>query len=286
MRKPGKERAGVDPQGIGLSVLGPISNNIGSAVGALAMPALGPVGVVAIRQIVAAIAFSPISWPQWRRFTPRVWATIVLFGAVLGLLSLSIYAAIERIGLGLAVTIEFLGPLAVAVAASRRFGDFLGVAFAAVGVVVLVQPGPTTDLIGIGLALIAAVGWAAYILLNRAIGRSLHGLQGTAAASIVSAVLWLPVTVIWFLHHPPAFWPVVLAVACALLSSVVPYATDVAALRRVPPGLYSTLASLNPVWAALCGLLILGQHLAAHEWIGIAIITASNAFVAVRALRV
>lgn len=191
-------------------------------------------------------------------------------------MNVCLYAAVDRIGLGLAVTLEFLGPLTVAIAGSRRAIDACCALVAGVGVVVLTNPGPTADMVGIGLGLVAATAWGCYILLNRSLGRQLPGLQGTAVASLVTAAVWIPVAIAWFAAHPPTAGALGLAVVCGLLCSVVPYVADLLALRRIPAPVFGTFASINPVWAALAGWVILQQTLAPNEWLGIALIAAAN----------
>lgn len=262
---------------------GSVSNQAGAALGALAFPVIGPVGVVAVRQLVTAAVLVPTVRPRFRGLNRGQWLPVLGLTIVFSVMNLALYAAIERIGLGLAVTLEFLGPLAVAIAGSRRAVDLGCAILAGLGVVVLTSPGPTTDVIGIALGLIAAVAWGAYILLNRSIGQRLPGLHGTALASAVTAGLWVPVAAVWFTVHPPALVAVLLAAACGILSSIVPYVTDIGALRRIPAPIFGTISSVSPVWAALVGWLILHQALAPNEWIGIALIVVGNALVSLRA---
>lgn len=269
------------PVGIALMMVSSAANQSGAALGASAFGALGPVGVVAVRQMVTALVLLPMVRPSFRGLTRAQWWPTIGLAVVFSVMNLSLYAAVERIGLGLAVTVEFLGPLAVAIAGSRRALDLGCALLAGVGVVVLTAPGPTTDILGIGLALVAATSWACYILLNRSVGRRLHGLQGTAMASGVTAALWLPIALWWFAGHRPTALALSLAIACGLLSSVVPYVADLWALRRVPAPLFGTFTSLNPVWATLAGWMILDQVLAANEQIGIALIVVSSAVVSV-----
>ncbi|WP_449277135.1 EamA family transporter [Leucobacter sp. GX24907] len=270
---------GTDPIGIGMAVGSSMSAQFGAGLGALAFPVLGPVGVVAVRQVVAAIFFTLFARPNLRRMTRHEWGPVLGLAACFGLMSVTLYFAIERIGLGLAITIEFLGPLVLAVAFSRRRLDVLCVLAAAVGVIMLVQPGPSSDLLGIGAALLAAVGWISYILLNRQVGRKLRGVQGAAAASIVSVAVWLPIGVVWFVLHPPTIWAIALAAICGVMSSIVPFAVDVLALKRLSPGLFSTLASLHPVWAAIAGMLLLHEFLNPVEWAGLGLVVLSNVVV-------
>lgn len=181
--------------------------------------------------------------------------------------------------LGLAVTLEFLGPLAVAIASSRRVLDVVGAAAAGTGVVVLAQPGPTTDVLGIAIGLCSAAAWASYILLNRSLGKRLTGLRAASAAASCSAVAWLLPALAWFWFHPPTLAAVVLALACGLLSSALPFAIDLFALRRVPAEVFGTLMCINPAFAALAGWLVLGQVLGPAEMLGLALVVAAGVLV-------
>jgi inner membrane transporter RhtA len=262
--------------GIALMLTSSASNQAGAALGAMAFPTVGPVGVVAVRQFVTAIVLMPMVRPKFRGLRKDQWLPILGLVGVLSVMNLSLYAAIDRIGLGLAVTLEFLGPLTVAIASSRRVPDIACAALAGIGVVVLTNPGPTTDFIGVSLALLAATAWGSYVLLNRTIGQRLPGLQGTAVASCVTAAAWTPIAVAWFVTHVPTAACVALAVACGLMSSIVPYVADLLALRRVPAHMFGTFTSVNPVWAALAGWVLLHQTLDVNEWLGIGLIVVSN----------
>lgn len=220
--------------GIALMLGSGLSNQVGASVAALAFPVLGPVGVVAVRQWVAAAVLLGAGRPKLRSFTTAQWRPVLGLAAVFAAMNLTLYMAIDRIGLGLAVTLEFLGPLTVALARSRRRTDLVCALAVAAAVVVLTRPRPSTDYLGIGLALLAAVCWGCYILLNRTVGERLPGLQGSAAAAAVSGLLYLPVgvAVLW-LHRPTA--PALLcALAAGVLSSAVPFLADLLALRRIP----------------------------------------------------
>lgn len=270
--------------GIALMLSSSASNQSGAALGALAFPTIGTVGVVAVRQFVTALVLASVVRPKLRELSKDQWLPICGLVVVFSVMNLSLYAAIDRIGLGLAVTLEFVGPLTVAIASTRRVVDVACAGLAGIGVVVLTDPGPTTDFIGVGLALLAAAGWAAYVLLNRTVGHRLPGLQGTSAASILTATLWIPVAAVWFTTHTATVESVALAIACGLMSSIAPYVADLLALRRVSAHMFGTFTSINPVWAALAGWLALGQALAVNEWLGIALIVASNALVSARGL--
>src|SRR5918993_84157 len=161
--------------GVAMMLASGLSNQVGAAVGALAFPVIGPAGVVAVRQWVAGVALLAIGRPRVRSYTWRQWWPVLSLALVFATMNLSLYTAIDRIGLGLAVTLEFLGPLSVALAGSRRRVDLVCALLAGAAVAVLARPEPTTDYLGIGLGLLAAVCWACYILLNRVIGRRLPG---------------------------------------------------------------------------------------------------------------
>ncbi|WP_328333888.1 EamA family transporter [Kribbella sp. NBC_00382] len=253
-----------------------LSNQVGAATGSLAFPALGPAGVVAVRQWVAAVLLVGITRPPFRSFTRREWLPVLGLAAVYAVMNLTLYTAIDRIGLGLAVTLEFLGPLAIALTASRRKLDLLCALVAGAAVAVLMRPQPTTDYLGLALGLVAAACWAAYILLNRTLGTRLPSAQGAAAASTVSALVYLPVGLWIFLHHQPSLRYVAYAVAAGVLSSAVPFLVDLVALRRVPAGFFGLFMSANPLLAVLVGWVVLGQTLGLVEWLAIAAIVAAN----------
>ena len=168
---------------------------VGAAIGATIFPLVGPGGVVALRQAFAAIALLAVARPRLRDLTWRSVRPALLLGLVLVTMNLAVYGAIDRIGLGLAVTLEFLGPLALALAGSRRRLDLLCAAMAGLGVVLLTGTVPGIDPVGVLLALVAAASWAAYIVLSRRAGRTLPGVQGTALASLLAAVLTSPLLV-------------------------------------------------------------------------------------------
>lgn len=265
--------------GITLMLASAASNQAGAAAGALTFPAIGPFGVVAVRQLVSAAVLSAVARPSFRGLTRREWWPVIGLAITFSVMNLSLYSAVERVGLGLAVTLEFLGPLGVAVCASRRVADIACALAAGAGVVLLTNPGPSSDLPGIGLGLVAAAAWAAYILLNRTVGQRLPGLRGTATASVLAAVVWGPLALLWFATHPPTLAALGLALVCGILASAVPYAADIITLRRVPAGLFGTFMSINPVWAAAAGWIILGQSLDARELAGIGVIVLSNVLV-------
>ena len=253
-----------------------LSNQVGAAVGSFAFPVIGPVGVVVVRQFVAALVLLPIARPRFWTFDRAQWWPVLVLALVFGTMNLGLYTAIDRIGLGLAVTLEFLGPLAIALVGSRSRGAVLCSLAAVVGVALIMRPEPSTDYLGIAAGLVAAACWAAYILLNRTVGRRIPGVQGTATAATVSALLFVPVGIVVFLVTPPTPAAVGYAIAAGVLASAVPYVADLIALRRVPARLFSLLMSVQPIFAALVGAVVLGQRLGPLEWAGIALIVGAN----------
>ncbi|GHH09667.1 EamA family transporter [Streptomyces lanatus] len=254
-----------------------LSNQVGAAIGSLAFPVIGPIGVVAVRQYVAAIVLLAVGRPRLRDFTWAQWWPVLGLAVVFGTMNLSLYTAIDRIGLGLAVTLEFLGPLTIALAAARRRVDAFAAVIAAAGVVTLMRPQPSTDYVGMGLGLLAACCWASYILLNRTVGRRIPGAQGSATAAGISALTFLPIGVILVLHETPTAAAVGYAVVAGVLSSAVPYLADLFTLRRVPAQAFGLFMSVNPLLAALVGWIGLGQNLGWTEWASIGAIVAANA---------
>jgi inner membrane transporter RhtA len=266
----GRERAAA----VGLVIVAAVSPQIGAAFAVTLFDELGPAGAAFLRLAFAAI----ILWAIWR---PRLTGDLRLagaFGGALGLMNWSFYEAIDRIPLAVAVTIEFTGPLLVAVIGSRRPLDLVWVALAAVGIVVLVDPGGgSLDAAGVGFALAAAVCWAAYIYLSKRTGAAFPGGSGLAIAMAVGALIVLPAGVIQAdgaLAEPGLLGP---ALVVAVLSSVLPYSLELVALRRLPEAVFGVLMSLDPAVAALVGFVALGQDLGARDLLAIAMVVVASA---------
>jgi inner membrane transporter RhtA len=208
-------------------------------------------------------------------------AIAISFGISLAVMNFSIYQSFARIPLGVAVTIEFLGPLAVAVAGSRHLRDVGWVVLAGTGVVLLTEgghgPGNHLNLAGVLFAGLAAACWAAYIVLSSATGRRFPGSAGLAIAMVVSAVIVTPPALI--AGGGAIFRPAVLATGAAIgiLSSVIPYRLELESLRRIPMRLFGVWMSLEPAVGALVGLVLLGQHLSVVEWLAICCVMVASA---------
>lgn len=245
-----------------LLVLGGIGSvQFGAALADKLFDQAGPGGVVMLRLLLSAVILLGIARPSLRRRTRRDLGFAVLFGVVLALMNWSFYEALARLPLGVAVTIEFLGPLGLAVVGSRRLLDLLWALLAAAGVLLLAARGEHSGVhaTGVLLALGTAACWACYILLSKRVGAAFAQLDGLAIALGVGSLLVIPVGVAE--GGSAVLRPAVLAggLGVALLSSLIPYSLEIVALRRLSAAAFGLLMSLEPAVAALAGVLVLGQ---------------------------
>jgi len=265
----GRERAAA----VGMVAVAALSPQLGAALAVTLFDELGPAGAAFLRLAFAAI----VLWAIWR---PRLAGDLRLpaaFGVALGLMNWSFYAAIDRIPLAVAVTVEFTGPLLVAVIGSRRPLDVLWIALAAAGIVLLVGPGGgAVDPVGVGFALIAAACWMAYIYLSKRTGAAFPGGTGLAIAMAVGAVIVLPAGVIQADGALAQPGMLVSALVVALASSVLPYSLELEALRRLPESVFGVLMSLDPAIAALVGFVALGQELGPRDVLAIAMVVVAS----------
>jgi inner membrane transporter RhtA len=260
-------------------VMGAVASvQVGAAIATTLFDELGPAGTVLLRTGFAALVLVLLWRPSLRGRSTVALRDAVLFGLALAGMNLSFYAALDRIPLGIAVTLEFTGPFLVAVAGSRRASDLLWVALAAGGIVLL-APGVhgSLNVTGSLLALLAGAFWAAYIVLAARIGRAFSGGQGLSIAMVVATVVLLPSGIV--AGGSDLGDPGLLAVgfAVALLSSAIPYSLELEALRRLPKGTFGVLMSMEPAVAALVGLIALGQDLSANEVVAIGLVVAASA---------
>ncbi|TFC95147.1 MULTISPECIES: EamA family transporter [Cryobacterium] len=258
--------------GAGAQLVTEVSINFGSSLAGLAIPLVGSPVVVAVRQLVMAATVLPFYRPKLAGLTwRRLWPALAL-GVVLAVMNLTFYEAVDLLGLGIAATIEFLGPFALALASSRRLLDFVYATAAAGGVFLLTWSDGALNVLGILFALTAAASWAAYILLTRRVAVSFPGLEGISVASVVSLTLLVPfalLTVDWATLN----WGVVgLLLAIGVLSSAFPYTLDTYILRRITPRLYAIITSFGPVIAALFGALVLGETFLLQQQIAILVV--------------
>ena len=250
---------------------------IGAGIAKGLFDRLGPSGTVLLRIAFAAVLLVAIWRPRLRGRTRDELGVAVMFGLALAAMNLTFYQAIDRIPLGIAVTIEFAGPLAIAVAGSRRRLDVAWVVLAAAGIVLLVRTGGGhANLAGVLFALAAAACWAAYIVLSQRAGRAFPRGEGLALAMAVGTVALLPIGIADAGSSLLEAGPLALGLAVAVLSSAIPYSLELEALRRLPSRVFGILLSLDPVVAALVGLALLGQRLGAREVAGIALVVAAS----------
>ncbi|HTD10290.1 MAG TPA: EamA family transporter [Solirubrobacteraceae bacterium] len=252
------------------------SVQFGSALAATLFRQLGPGDTVFLRLASAAIVLLLIRRPHLRKRTRHELLLAGAFGMVLAAMNLSFYESLDRIPLGIAVTLEFVGPLTVAVAGARRRIDRLWIVLALIGILTLTR-GAVGDLnaLGVVLALSAGCLWGTYILLNARLGRAFEGSTGLTLSIGIAALVALPVGLAGAsrLLDPASL---ALASAVGVLSSVIPYSFELEALRRIAPAIFGVLMSLEPAIAALAGFLVLGQSLSARALLGIALVVVAS----------
>jgi inner membrane transporter RhtA len=264
-----------------LVLLGILSVQFGGALAATLVPAIGAAGSVTLRLLIATLILLAVARPGLSGHNRQAWVTVVLFGLALGAMNWSFYASLGRLPLGVAVTIEFVGPLVLTVVLSRRAVDFLAVVAAAVGVVLISEaltvPLAQLDLIGLGLAALAGACWAAYIILSKRTGAAFSQLDGLAIAMVVASVAVAP----FGLGSVPQWNGEILlkGLGIAVLSSVLPYSLELLALRRMSSRVFGILLSLEPAVAALAGLLVLHQRLTGLQILGMALVVGASTLV-------
>lgn len=260
---------------------GVISVQFGAALAATLVPEIGAAGSVLLRISIAAIILVAVARPRLRGHDRQAWTTVLAFGVALGLMNWSFYGSLAYLPLGVAVTVEFLGPLVLTMLLSRRPLDFVAV-IAASGGVLLISEALTTPMaelswIGLMLAATAGVCWAAYILLSTRTGAAFANLDGLAIALVVSALVVLPAGVfaenLWTTEH------LIKGVGLAVLSSLLPYSLELLALRRLRASVFGILLSTEPAVAALAGLLVLGQRLDLPQLFGLALVVLASVIV-------
>jgi inner membrane transporter RhtA len=259
-----------------LVVIGILSVQLGAGVAKSLFDEVAPTTIVWLRLVTSAVILVAVARPRLRRRSGQDWAVVLAFGTSLGIMNWAIYQAFARIPLGVAVTLEFVGPLTLAVIGSRRPRDLLWVGLAALGVAVLgFEGGPLTPA-GVTFALVAGAAWAAYILLSAQTGSRWPGFDGLALASVAAALLLTP----------PALSegggdlgdPRILALGAVvgLLSSVIPYSCELVALRSIRPSVFSILMSLEPGAAALAGIIVLHEFLTWEQWLAMACVVIAS----------
>lgn len=265
-------------------VLGSIASvQFGGALAATLLPLVGVAGSVALRLGLATIILCGWLRPGLRGRAGPDWAAAAAYAASLGAMNLCFYGSLQRLPIGVAVTIEFVGPLVLSAALSRHARDLLAVLLAAVGVVLVSGAigTPLHDLDGLGILLALAAGgfWAAYILTSRRAGQHFAGLDGLAIAMLLATVVVLPVGAFEAGGSLVSGEALLKGAGIAVLSSVVPYSLELVALRRIAPNVFGILLSLEPVAAAAAGQIVLGQHLSALRLLGMLFVVAASVLI-------
>ena len=260
-----------------LVLAGILSVQFGASVAKSIFDEVSPTALVFLRLGTSALVLVLIARPVLRGRTRQDWYVVLAFGATLGLMNWSFYQAFARIPLGIAVTLEFLGPLSLAVVGSRRPRDLLWVVLAGTGVAVLGwSGGGDLNVPGVLFALLAGACWAAYILLSAQTGRRWPGFDGLAVASVVAALLILPGAI--GKGGSDLLDPRILMFGAlvGLLSSLIPYSFELVALRSLRPSVFSILMSLEPAAAALAGILVLEEFLTGEQWLAMAFVVVAS----------
>ena len=256
------------------------STQLGSAFAKTIIQTLGPMTTVLLRVGLGAVVLLLLQRPQLKGYTRSNYILLIWFGLGMAAMNLSFYAAIERIPIGIAVTIEFLGPLSVACANSRQLLDLLWIFLAGVGIFLLAPvTGSTLDPLGVVLALIAAFFWGAYILLAAKVGKvftTINGLSLMTAALAVGTVGLLPLSVLSGGLAKLEFRFLAAGLGVAILSSVIPYTFELEALKKLPIRVFGVLMSLEPAIATLLGFIILGEKLEPHAIVAVILVTLAS----------
>jgi inner membrane transporter RhtA len=261
-----------------LVVVAVSSVQFGAALAKSLFDEVGAGGAVFLRMLFAALVLVAVWRPAVAGRSPAEWRLIGVFGLTLAGMNLAFYESLDRIPLGIAVTFEFVGPLGVAIAGSRRPVDLAWVVLAGAGIVLLSDfGGADLDGLGVALALLAGGLWATYILLSARVGSVFPGASGLALAMVAGAVMLVPVGLAD--AGGDLLVPGVLAVAAAVavLSSAIPYSLEMEALRRMPVGVFGVMMSIEPALAALAGFIVLDEGLATRELVAILLVVAASA---------
>ena len=259
-----------------------VSIQTGAALAKHLFPLVGAAGATALRLFFAAtillLVWRPFGKIRKGAVAGAGWRAVLIYGASLGTMNLLFYLALERIPLGLAVAFEFCGPLTLALTRSRRALDFLWVACAISGLVLLlpIATSAPLDPIGVAFALGAGVCWALYIVFGQSVGAAMHSGAGVALGMVVAASVVLPVGTISAGHRLFSWDAAGMAVGVAILSSALPYSLEMYALKRIPEHTFAVLMSIEPAIGALSGLVFLSEQLGVLQWTGIGFIMAAS----------
>ncbi len=254
-----------------------ISVQSGAAIAKTLFPAIGAAGTASLRIGISAIILFVVYRPNLFKFTPNQLKIVIPYGLSLGAMNLIFYLAIERIPIGLAVTLEFIGPLVVAVMGSKRLIHYLWVLLAAAGIV-LIAPWSNDgiDLLGVLFALLAGALWAAYIVLGAKVSKIMKGGEAVATGMLFASVLIVPFGILenGLNNLTPTF--LYLGIALALLSSAIPFTLEMKALGQLPTRTFSILMSLEPAAASICAFIFLQEYLTFNEILAVVFVVIAS----------
>ncbi|ESQ86364.1 hypothetical protein AEAC466_03960 [Asticcacaulis sp. AC466] len=257
-----------------------VSVQLGATLGKHLFPVIGAAGTTAVRQFFATAALLIVFRPWQGGPERRHWPVLGLYGAILGIMNLVFYMSLARIPLGIAVALEFSGPLAVAIFGSRKWSDFIWVGCAVAGLLILLpwtQGAGALDPLGVALALVAGVCWAAYIIVGQKVGDRVHGGKAVALGMAFSMLFTVPVGVV---AAGASLWSWSLlpyGIGIGILASAIPYSLEMIALKAMPAKTFGLMMSLEPAVAAVLGLVILHELLTPLQWLAVALIIIASA---------
>jgi inner membrane transporter RhtA len=257
-----------------------VSVQLGATLSKHVFPLVGSEGTTALRQFFATVSLLIVFQP-WRGGPERKhWPVLALYGAILGVMNLVFYASIARIPLGIAVALEFSGPLAVAILGSRKWSDFIWVACAVAGLLILLPWGEGSaalDPLGVVYALIAGVLWGLYIIVGQKVGDRVHGGKAVALGMAFSTIFTVPIGMAFAGAVPWSPTIMLYGLGIGILASAIPYALEMMALKAMPAKTFGLMMSLEPAVAALLGLVILHELLTGLQWLAVALVIVASA---------
>ncbi|MFC4211494.1 DMT family transporter [Pedobacter lithocola] len=273
-----KNSKGISIPPVPAVILSIVSVQGGAAIAKGIFPVIGAAATSSLRIVLSAIILILFNRPNLRNLTPQQWKTVSLYGITLGLMNLIFYKAIERIPLGLGVTLEFIGPLVLAISGSKRALDFLWVVLAAIGIAFIAPwKSDGVDLVGVILALIAGIFWAAYIVLGGRISKIMDGGKAVTIGMMFASAVIIPFALADGILNNIKPGIFMAGLALALLSSAIPFTLEMKALKKMPAKTFSILMSLEPAAGALSGLIFLNEYLSVYEWIAVILVIVASA---------
>lgn len=256
-------------------LLAVVSVQGGAAIAKTIFPFMGAMGTASLRIVLSAFILLIVYRPNFKKISKEQWKSVIPYSIVLGAMNISIYLSLARIPLGLAVTLEFIGPLLLAIITSRKALDFLWAMLATIGIILIAPWNSDTnniDLIGVLLALLAGIFWAAYIVFGSKTSKVMDSGEAVSIGMLVASCIVIPFAIAEgnLVEITPKLF--ILGVAIALFSSAIPFTLEMNALKHIPAKTFSILISLEPAVAALCGLLFLKEELSIFEWTAILLV--------------